>query len=69
MLVLVAIVLVGLLGPLVLQVNPFSMVAAPYTEPGDNRSLAATTLVVTCLFGVIYGTRATLGAWSQRGSP
>ncbi len=59
-LVLVAIVLVGLLGPLVLQVNPFSMVAAPYTEPGGQSLFGSDYLGRDVFVGVIYGTRATL---------
>lgn len=58
--VLVTIVLVGLLGPLGLQADPFRMVAAPYSEPGTQTFLGTDYLGRDVFVGVIYGTRATL---------
>ena len=58
--VLVIVVLGGLLGPLVLQADPFSMVAAPHTEPGERTLFGTDYLGRDVFIGVIYGTRATL---------
>ncbi len=58
--VLAAILLVGLFGPLLLQADPFAIVGAPLTAPGELRPLGTDYLGRDVLAGMIHGTRPTL---------
>lgn len=53
-------VLVGLFGPVFLVADPFEMVAAPLTAPGDQTILGSDYLGRDVFAGIIYGTRPTL---------
>lgn len=53
-------ILVGLFGPLFLVADPFEMVAAPLSAPGDQTILGADYLGRDVFVGIIYGTRPTL---------
>lgn len=56
----VVFVLVGLFGPVFLVADPFEMVAAPLTAPGDQTILGSDYLGRDVFAGIIYGTRPTL---------
>ncbi len=58
--VLAIILIVGLFGPLVMQADPFAIVGAPLTEPGEIRLLGTDYLGRDIFAGMIYGTRPTL---------
>ena len=53
-------VLVGLFGPVLLVVDPFEMVAAPLSAPGDQTILGSDYLGRDVFAGIIHGTRPTL---------
>lgn len=60
-LVLVSVfVLVGLFGPLILPADPFELVAAPLTGPGEQTILGSDYLGRDVFVGIIYGTRPTM---------
>lgn len=62
MLCLAAIVLVALLGPVLCDADPFSIVSAPLTPPGAQEGLwlGSDYLGRDILVGILYGGRATL---------
>jgi len=53
-------ILVGLFGPVFLSADPFEMVAAPLTAPGDQTILGSDYLGRDVFVGIVYGTRPTL---------
>jgi len=53
-------ILVGLFGPVLLSADPFEMVAAPLTAPGDQTILGSDYLGRDVFVGIVYGTRPTL---------
>ena len=53
-------VLVGLFGPLFLTADPFELVAAPLTAPGQQTILGSDYLGRDVFVGIVYGTRPTM---------
>lgn len=53
-------VLIGIFGPLLLPADPFELVAAPLTGPGEQTILGSDYLGRDVFVGIIYGTRPTL---------
>ena len=53
-------VLVGLIGPLILQADPFELVAPPLSAPGEYTWLGSDYLGRDVFIGIVYGTRPTL---------
>ena len=55
-----AFVLIGLFGPLIFPADPFELVAAPLTGPGEQTILGSDYLGRDVFVGIIYGTRPTI---------
>ncbi len=58
--VLVVFVLAGIFGPTLYPADPFELVAAPLSGPGEFTLLGADYLGRDVFIGILYGTRATL---------